>query len=122
MQRQLHDCCRLCITDAAVACICLLRPCALPVQLPVLKMLLRTSEINQYCGNEPLLTQHNSTAPGATAPGGWFKITVPLSVFGCAGAGLPLDQVTQFDIQNQIGKRNPERNAVVCIGDVTIVH
>lgn len=80
-------------------------------------MFLRKTEGNQYCGSEPLT---NSTAPdftARTAPGGWFRISVPTSAFDC---GLPLAQIDQFDLQNQIGKVNPERNAIVCIGDVTI--
>jgi hypothetical protein len=44
-----------------------------------------------------------------------------MSAFGCAVAGLALDQVDQFDFQNQLGQQNPERNAIVCIGDVIIV-
>lgn len=68
-------------------------------QLPVLKMLLRKTESNQYCGNEPLT---NATAPAQTAPGGWFRVSVPMSAFACADAGLPLAQVDQFDLQNQV--------------------
>lgn len=76
-------------------------------QLPVLKMLLRKTESNQYCGNEPLTNatapaQTNATAPAQTAPGGWFRVSVPMSAFACDDAGLPLAQVDQFDLQNQV--------------------
>jgi hypothetical protein len=85
-------------------------------------MLLRKTESNQYCSNEPLT--NSTVAQVTTARGGaaaWRRVTVPISAFGCDAAGLSLDQVDQFDWQNQIGQQNPERNAIVCIGDVTIV-
>lgn len=56
----------------------------------------------------------NSTTPVETAAGGWYRLTIPISAFACDGL-LPLAEVDQFDWQNtQI------RNAIVCIGDVTI--
>lgn len=76
-------------------------------------MLLRKTEGNRYCGAEPTT---NSTAPVQTAAGGWYKITVATAAFDCEGkGGLPLAEVDQFDLQN-----TNIRNAIVCIGDVTI--
>ena len=104
------------------------------VQLPDLKMFLRKTEAGDgkgYCSVEPTTnsttnstattgsTSTNSTTPGSaaeTAAGGWYKLTVPLSAFDCGGGGLSLADVDQFDFQNEA-----IRNAVVCIGDVTIV-
>jgi hypothetical protein len=79
------------------------------LQLPDLKMLMRNTEKNQYCANEPTT---NSTTPVETS-GEWYRLMVPLSAFDCSGPGLA--NIDQFDWQN-----TAIRNALVCIGDVTI--
>lgn len=79
------------------------------VQLPDLKLFLRKSETNKYCGAEPTT---NSTTPVQTAAGGWYRLTIPMSAFECGGL---LSEINQFDWQNK-----QIRNAIVCISDVTI--
>lgn len=77
-------------------------------------MLLRKTEGNNYCGAEPTT---NSTAVSTVAgEGGWYRVTVPTAAFDCVqGGGISLAQIDQFDFEN-----TAIRNAVVCIGDITI--
>lgn len=82
-------------------------------QLPDLKMFLRKAETNNYCGAEP---RTNSTTPVQVAAGGWYKLAVNVSAFDCqGGGGIPLADIDQFGFQN-----TAIRNALVCIGDVSI--
>ncbi|WIA23970.1 hypothetical protein OEZ85_013605 [Tetradesmus obliquus] len=84
-----------------------------PGQAPGLKLILQKQESGNYCASEPTT---NTTAPVATAAGGWFQFSVPTSAFNCGGSGITLADVTQFELQNK-----NERNADVCIGEIKIV-
>lgn len=78
---------------------------------PNLKVILQKSETGNYCASEP--TTGSLTATNST--GGWYKFNVPISAFNCAGGGIGLSDLDQFEFQNP-----NERNAAVCIADIQI--
>lgn len=84
-------------------------------QLPNLKMIMRKAESGNFCQAEPTTAQF-APAGNTTVDGGWYVVSVPTAAFACGAAGgVSLAQADQLEFRNEA-----ERNAIVCIGDITI--
>ncbi|WIA32859.1 hypothetical protein OEZ86_006034 [Tetradesmus obliquus] len=78
-----------------------------------LKVFILNFEFQKYCNAE--LRTENYT-PTATAPGGWYRFTLPFADFKCDYDGALPTQVNRIEFQN-----TAERNALFCLAGLRLL-